>query len=163
MRFQTYSSPPLGEGKSWLAGAEQITTSDGWLTKCEYSRTGGAMMKMPPANFSSAGLARLFGAGPDDKPETPPHAAHSETVVILGVLCGLVSVALLVAVGWYAATRIHHESEQQHHEIQGVNLTRIHHLSEQPHHDIPGVNAGGHVRGGAVEPPVELQAHSASE
>lgn len=102
------------------------------------------MMKMPPANFSSAGLARLFGAGPDDKPETPPHAAHSETVVILGVLCGLVSVALLVAVGWYAATRIHHESEQQHHEI-------------------PGVNAGGHVRGGAVEPPVELQAHSASE
>ena len=123
-----------------------------------YSRTGGATMRMPPDNFSSIGLARLFGADPDDEPTTPPHgdpgnepktpppAAHSETAIIVGAVCGVVGLALLVALGGYAAswwrkTRIHHE--QQPHEIQGKDV-------------------GGDVRGGAVER-VELPAQSASE
>ena len=131
-----------------------------WLTKMHYSRTGGATMRMPPANFSSAGLARLFSADPDDKPEsppdvphdepeTPPHAPHSETAIVVGAVCGIVILALLVALRGYAASwwggkaRNHPETEQPSHEIQGVNL-------------------GGHVWGGFMEP-VELHGQSASE
>ncbi len=117
-------------------------------------------MRMPPANFSSIGLARLFGTVPADEPKSPPHgdpgdgpkslphAAHSVTAIIVGAVCGIVGLALLVASGWYAAswrrkTRILPESGQQPHENQGNDLA-------------------GDVRGGAVER-VELQAQSASE
>ncbi len=105
-------------------------------------------MRMPPANFSSTGLARLFGAVPADEPKTLPHAAHSETAIIVGAVCGIVGLALLVALGgyvasWWRKTRIHPESELQPHEFQGDDVA-------------------GDVRGGAVER-VELQAQSASE
>ena len=123
-----------------------------------YSRTGGATMRKPPANFSSVGLARLFGADPDyepetpphvahDEPETPPHAPHSETAIVVGAVCGVVILALLVALAGYAAS-------------WWGGKTRNHPESELPSHEIQGVNLGGHVRGRVVEP-VELQAPSA--
>ncbi len=129
-------------------------------------------MKMPPANFSSVGLARLFGAVPDDAPKTPPddqpkvppndqpkippddqpkalpHATHSETAIIVGAVSGVVGLALLLVLGrykvsWWRKTRIHPESEQPHYEIQGKEI-------------------GRDIRGEAVEC-VDLQAYSASE
>ncbi len=110
-------------------------------------------MRMPPANFSSIGLARLFGADPDDEPKTPPHATpphaqHSKTAIIAGSVSGVVGLALLVALIWYAATRL--------------RKTRIHPESEQPHYEILGKQVGGDVRREAVEG-VELQAYSGSE
>ena len=113
-----------------------------------YSRTGGATMRMPPNNFSSIGLARLFGADPDDEPKTSPHAAHSETSVIVGAVFGVVGLALLIALGgcaasWWRKTRFHPESEHQPHEIHGRDV-------------------GGNGRGRAVER-FESQAQSASE
>lgn len=142
-----------------------------WLTKTHYSRTGGATMRMPPANFSSVGLARLFSADPDDEPEsppdvphdepetppdvphdepeTPPHAPHGETAIVVGAVCGVVILALLVALRRYAAS-------------WWGSKTRNHPETEQPPHEIQGVSLGGHVWGRVMDP-VELHGQSASE
>ena len=150
MRSQTSSSPLLVGGKSWLARRNKSPSRI--ADNMHYSRTGGATMRMPPANFSSIGLARLFGADPDDEPKTPPrtppHAAHSETAIIVGAVCGVLGLALLVASGGYAAS--------------WWRKTRIHPESEQPTHEIHRRDVGGDVGGGAVEP-AELQAQWASE
>ena len=153
MRSRTPSSPLLVGGKSWLVRRNKLPRRI--ADKMHYSRTGGATMRMPPANFSSIGLARLFGAdpggdpvgdpgaNPDDKPTTPPHAAHSDTAIIVGAVCSVVGLGLLVALGGYAASR--------------WRKTRIHPESEQPPHEIDGQDVGRNVRGGAIRR-AELQA-----
>ena len=154
MRSQIPSSPLLVGGKSWLVRRKKLQRRI--ADKMHYSRTGGATMRMPPANFSSLGLARLFGAAnPDGEPQPPPHAARSKTAIIVGAVCGVVGLALLVALGGYAASRwrkarIRPEPEQP-------PQTRTPPESEQPPHEIAGKDLGGDVREGAVEQ-VELHA-----
>ena len=161
MKSQTPSSPLLVEGKSWLARRNKSPRRI--AKKIHHSRTGGATMKMPPTNFSSIGLARLFVADADDEPKTPPlktpppkipppktppHAAHSETAIIVGAVCGVVGLVLLVVLGEYAAS--------------WWRKTRIHPGSEQPPHEMQGRDVGGSVRREVVKWS-ELQAQSASE
>ena len=158
MKSQTPSSPLLVEGKLWPTRRNKLPRRI--AKKIHHSRTGGATMKMPSTNFSSIGLARLFGADADNEPKTAPHAAysepkvnppqaaHSETAIIVAAVCAVVGLALLVALGWYAAS--------------WWRKTRIHPESEQPHHEMQARDIGGGVRGEAVEP-VELQVRSASE
>ena len=69
------------------------------------SRAGGATMKMPPSNFSQNGLARVFGFDFDDKPEAPRNTAHKRTAIIAGTVCGVVGLAILVALGGYGVWR----------------------------------------------------------
>lgn len=68
-----------------------------------YSRIGGATLKMPPSNFSQTGLARLFGFDLDENIQAPSNPAHRRTVIIAGTVCGVVGLAILVALGAYAA------------------------------------------------------------
>ena len=162
MKSQTASSPLLVGSKSWLERRNKLRRQI--ADKMHSSRTGGATMRMPPTNFSSIGLARLFGAvpddepktppedepktPPDDQPKTPPHATHSETAIIVGAVSGVVGLALLLALGGYTAS--------------WWRKNRIHPEFEQPHYEIQGKEIGRDVRGGAVER-VDLQAHSPRE
>lgn len=113
-------------------------------------------MRSPAGNFSSIGLARLFGADPayeprtpppTYEPRTPPHAAHSETAIIVGAVCGVAGLALVVALGGYAAS--------------WWRKSRIHPGYEQSLHKILERDIDGNVRGGAVGG-VELPTQSAS-
>ena len=113
----------------------------------QYSRTGGATIRRPTGNFSSTGLARLFGADPEDAPRTSPHVAHSETSIIIGAVCGVGGLALVVALGWYAAS--------------WWRTTRIH-PRDHPPHEFVERGIGGNVPGGTVAP-VELPQQSEIE
>ncbi len=76
-------------------------------------------MKMPPSNFSQNGLARLFGLDLDTDTEAPSRTAHERTAIIAGTVCGVVGLAILVALGGYGAWRwrkSHTHQEEQVHE-----------------------------------------------
>lgn len=71
----------------------------------QHSRIGGATLKMPPSNFSSSGLARIFGIDLDDDIKAHPNGAHKKTAIIASTVCGVVGLALLVVLGGYAARK----------------------------------------------------------
>lgn len=68
-----------------------------------YSRTGGAIVKMPLSNFSQRGLASIFGINLDDDTkanqdsDNKAHSktAHNKTAIIAGTVCGVVGLILL--------------------------------------------------------------------
>ena len=71
----------------------------------DYSRMGGATMKMPPSNFSQRGLARIFGIDLDAGTKAPSMSSRKRTAFIAGTVCGGVFLVALVALGVYMAWR----------------------------------------------------------
>ena len=100
-------------------------------------------MKMPPSNFSQNGLARLFGLDLDTDTEAPSHTAHKRTAIIAGTVCGVVGLAILVALGGYGTWR----------------WRKSHTYQEKPVYE---KDVYSDVHGGVVEG-VQLQSHSATE
>lgn len=60
---------------------------------------------MPPSNFSQTGLARLFGFDFHEDTGICSNKAHKRTAIISGTVCGIVGLAIVVALGGYAAWR----------------------------------------------------------
>ena len=71
----------------------------------DYSRTGGATMKMPPSNFSQSGLASIFGIDLDADIKAPSMSSRKNIAIIAGPVCGGVVLVTLVGVGVYMAWR----------------------------------------------------------
>ena len=71
----------------------------------DYSRTGGATMRVPASNFSQSGLANMFGIdlGADTKP--PPVPCRKKIALVAGTVCGIVGLAIFVVLGGYMAWR----------------------------------------------------------
>ena len=74
----------------------------------DYSRTGGATMKMPPSNFSQSGLASIFGIDLDADTKAPSMSSRKKIAIIAiiaGTVCGGVVLVALVVLGVYMAWR----------------------------------------------------------
>ena len=69
----------------------------------EYSRTGGATMKIPLSNFSQSSLASIFGIDLDVDTQAPSIASRKRTAIIAGTVCGGVGLVALVVLGFYLA------------------------------------------------------------
>lgn len=75
-------------------------------------------MKVLWSNFSDDGLARIFGVDLDAT-RAPAHTAHKRNAIIAGTVCGVVGLALLVALAAYAAwnwRKTHTHPEEPMHE-----------------------------------------------
>lgn len=109
------------------------------------SRIGGATLRMPPSNFSQNGLARLFGFDLDENIQAPSNPAHRRTAIIAGTVCGVAGLAILAALGAYAA----------------YWWRKKHTHPEDP--PVFEKDVASDVHGGRVIGPVELPSHSTSE
>ena len=98
---------------------------------------------MPPSNFSQNGLARLFGLDLDTDTEPSSHTAQRRTAIIAGPVCGVVGLAILVALGGSGAWR----------------WRKSHTHQEEPVYE---KDVYPDVHGGVVEQ-VQLQSHSTTE
>ena len=94
---------------------------------------------MPPSNFSQNGLARLFGLDLDNETEAPSNTAHKRTAIIAGTVCGVVGLAIVVALVCYAAWRwrkSHKHPEEQVYEkdvCPDAHGGAVENVQSQPH------------------------------
>ena len=95
-----------------------------------HSRTGGATMRMPAANFSQNGLASIFGIRIDDDTKPPTNEAHKRTAIIAGTICGIVVVAVLVGLGWYVVRKKKSITDEPYYEKDGH--TNVHREVVEP-------------------------------
>ena len=71
----------------------------------DYSRTGGATMRMPASNFSQSGLASMFGIDLDADTKAPRIPCRKKIAIIASTVCGIVGLAVVVVLGGYMAWR----------------------------------------------------------
>ncbi|KAL9070535.1 MAG: hypothetical protein Q9161_004832 [Pseudevernia consocians] len=141
-----YDMSDLVWGSVYNATAPVYEVPDPMISTIGGSRIGGATAKMPPSNFSQNGLARLFGVDLDNKTEAPSNTAHKRTAIIAGTVCGVVGLAIVVALVYYAAWRwrkSHKHPEEQVYEkdvcpdvhggaVENIQSQPPHSTSEQP-------------------------------
>ena len=70
-----------------------------------YSRTGGATMRMPPSNFSQNGLASIFGIDLDADTTSCAITSRKRTAIIAATVCGGVGLLALIVLGGCMAWR----------------------------------------------------------
>ena len=71
----------------------------------DYSRTGGATMRMPPSNFSQNGLASIFGIDLDTDTKSCAITSRKRTAIIAATVCGGVGLVALIVSGGCMAWR----------------------------------------------------------